>query len=127
MYARVAAVMRGESGIYVVNGDFGEVVIHLDLNRLVLFEKSFDFFHHIGHHAHNFIQTVAAVNGNQAHIALIYRQKGNRLNGHTGAAAAAEQVFVCIFGRIEHNPELGLYVLAEQVRHFPSNLAIHNK
>ena len=39
------------------------------------------------------------------------------LNGH----------FVCIFGRIEHNPELGLYVLAEQVRHFPSNLAIHNK
>ena len=35
--------------------------------------------------------------------------------------------FVCIFGRIEHNPELGLYVLAEQVRHFPSNLAIHNK
>ena len=40
-----------------------------------------------------------------------------RPNGH----------FVCIFGRIEHNPELGLYVLAQEVRHFPSNLKEHNK
>jgi len=35
--------------------------------------------------------------------------------------------FVCISGRIEANPELGLYVLAEQVRHFPSNLKAHQK
>ena len=35
--------------------------------------------------------------------------------------------FVCIFGRLESDPELGLYVLAEQVRHFPSNLKEHNK
>ena len=33
--------------------------------------------------------------------------------------------FVVIFGRLEHHPELGLYVLAEQFRHFPSNLLIH--
>ena len=35
--------------------------------------------------------------------------------------------FVCIFGRIEHTPELGLYVLAQEVRHFPSNLNIHKE
>lgn len=35
--------------------------------------------------------------------------------------------FVCIFGRIEHNPEIGLYVLATELRHFPSNLKEHNK
>ena len=35
--------------------------------------------------------------------------------------------FVCIFGRIEHCPELGLYVLASELRHFPSNLKEHNK
>lgn len=29
---------------------------------------------------------------------------------------------VVIFGRLESHPDLGLYVLAEQVRHFPSNL-----
>ena len=30
--------------------------------------------------------------------------------------------FVVIFGRLESHPELGLYVLVEQVRHFSSNL-----
>lgn len=30
--------------------------------------------------------------------------------------------FVCISGRLESHPVLGLYVLAEQIRHFPSNL-----
>lgn len=30
--------------------------------------------------------------------------------------------FVVIFGRLESHPELGLFVLAEQIRHFPSNL-----
>ena len=30
--------------------------------------------------------------------------------------------FVVIFGRLESHPTLGLYVLAEQIRHFPSNL-----
>ena len=29
---------------------------------------------------------------------------------------------VCIFGRLESHPQLGLYVLAEQIRHFSSNL-----
>ncbi len=35
--------------------------------------------------------------------------------------------FVAIFGRLESHPKLGLYVLAEQVRHFPSNLKIHQQ
>ena len=30
--------------------------------------------------------------------------------------------FVVIFGRLESHPTLGLYVLAEQIRHFSSNL-----
>ena len=30
--------------------------------------------------------------------------------------------FVVVFGRLESHPELGLYVLVEQMRHFPSNL-----
>ena len=30
--------------------------------------------------------------------------------------------FGAIFGRLESHPVLGLYVLAEQIRHFPSNL-----
>lgn len=33
--------------------------------------------------------------------------------------------YVVIFGRLESDPELGLYVLAEQIRHFQSNLKIH--
>lgn len=35
--------------------------------------------------------------------------------------------FVVIFGRLESHPKLGLYVLAEQIRHFPSNLLIHQR
>lgn len=35
--------------------------------------------------------------------------------------------FVAVFGRLESHPKLGLYVLAEQIRHFPSNLKIHQK
>ena len=35
--------------------------------------------------------------------------------------------FVVIFGRLEAHPELGLYVLAEQIRHFSSNLKIHQR
>ena len=35
--------------------------------------------------------------------------------------------FVVIFGRLESHPKLGIYVLAEQIRHFPSNLLIHQK
>ena len=35
--------------------------------------------------------------------------------------------FVVIFGRLESHPQLGLYVLAEQIRHFSSNLLIHQK
>jgi hypothetical protein len=35
--------------------------------------------------------------------------------------------FVVIFGRLEAHPDLGLYVLAEQIRHFPSNLKIHQR
>jgi len=35
--------------------------------------------------------------------------------------------FVVIFGRVEHHEKLGLFVLAEQIRHFPSNLLIHQK
>ena len=31
--------------------------------------------------------------------------------------------FIAIVGRLESCPEIGLYVLAEQVRHFSSNLA----
>ncbi len=30
--------------------------------------------------------------------------------------------FVVIFGRLEAHPKLGLFVLVEQMRHFPSNL-----
>ena len=33
--------------------------------------------------------------------------------------------FVVLFGRLESHPELGLYVLVEQMRHFPSNLKEH--
>lgn len=44
------------------------------------------------------------------------RSKNNPLlkipNGH----------FVMIFGRLEAHPVLGLFVLVEQMRHFPSNL-----
>ncbi|NLB49106.1 MAG: hypothetical protein GX813_04655 [Erysipelotrichia bacterium] len=44
------------------------------------------------------------------------RSKSNPLlkvpNGH----------FVIISGRLEQHPQLGLYVLVEQMRHFPSNL-----
>lgn len=29
---------------------------------------------------------------------------------------------VVIFGRLEGHPKLGLYVLVEQIRHFPSNV-----
>ena len=47
------------------------------------------------------------------------RSKSNPLlkipNGH----------FVAIFGRLESHPELGLYVLVEHMRHFPSNLKTH--
>lgn len=32
---------------------------------------------------------------------------------------------VVIFGRLESHPDIGLYVLAEQVRHFSSNLDTH--
>ena len=35
--------------------------------------------------------------------------------------------FVVVFGRLESHPKLGLYVLAEQIRHFSSNLTIHQK
>lgn len=35
--------------------------------------------------------------------------------------------FVVIFGRLESHPKLGLFVLAEQIRHFPSNLKIHQE
>ena len=35
--------------------------------------------------------------------------------------------FVVIFGRLESHPVLGLYVLAEQIRHFSSNLKIHQR
>ena len=35
--------------------------------------------------------------------------------------------FVVIFGRLESHPKLGLYVLAEQIRHFSSNLKIHQR
>ena len=38
-----------------------------------------------------------------------------------------EHHFVVIFGRLESHPELGLYVLVEQMRHFPSNLLIHQE
>ncbi|HHT67056.1 MAG TPA: hypothetical protein GX010_02390 [Erysipelotrichaceae bacterium] len=45
------------------------------------------------------------------------RSKGNNplLNIPTGC-------LMVIFGRLERHPQLGLYVLAEQIRHFPSNL-----
>ena len=35
--------------------------------------------------------------------------------------------FVVIFGRLEADPDVGLYVLAEQIRHFSSNLKIHQR
>ena len=35
--------------------------------------------------------------------------------------------FVVIFGRLESHPSLGLYVLAEQIRHFSSNLKAHQR
>ena len=35
--------------------------------------------------------------------------------------------FVVVFGRLESHPELGLYVLVEQMRHFPSNLVNHQE
>ena len=49
------------------------------------------------------------------------RSKNNPLlkipNGH----------FVVLFGRLESHPDLGLYVLVEQMRHFPSNLKAHQE
>ena len=55
----------------------------------------------------------------QIHVMYWDRSKNNPLlkipNGH----------FVVIFGRLESHPELGLYVLVEQMRHFPSNLKTH--
>ena len=33
--------------------------------------------------------------------------------------------YAVVFGRLESDPELGLYVLVEQIRHFSSNLKIH--
>lgn len=30
--------------------------------------------------------------------------------------------FMVIFGRLEAHPQLGLYVLVEQMRHFPANI-----
>ena len=35
--------------------------------------------------------------------------------------------FIAIFGRLESEPGVGLYVLAEQIRHFQSNLSTHRK
>lgn len=35
--------------------------------------------------------------------------------------------FVVIFGRLEAHPQLGLFVLGEQIRHFQSNLLIHRR
>ena len=35
--------------------------------------------------------------------------------------------YVIIFGRLESHQELGLFVLVEQMRHFPSNLRIHQE
>ena len=33
--------------------------------------------------------------------------------------------FMVLFGRLESHPKLGLFVLVEQMRHFPSNLLKH--
>ena len=33
--------------------------------------------------------------------------------------------YAVIFGRVETDPEVGLYVLVEQIRHFQSNLKVH--
>ena len=35
--------------------------------------------------------------------------------------------FVVLFGRLESHKDLGIYVLVEQMRHFPSNLLIHQE
>ena len=35
--------------------------------------------------------------------------------------------FVVLFGRLESHPKLGLFVIVEQMRHFQSNLKIHNQ
>ena len=35
--------------------------------------------------------------------------------------------FVVVFGRLEAHPQLGLYVLTEQIRHFSSNLLAHQQ
>ena len=35
--------------------------------------------------------------------------------------------FMVIFGRLESHPELGLFVIVEQMRHFSSNLKIHQQ
>lgn len=66
------------------------------------------------------IESREAFNENSfySQIPVMYwdRSKNNPLlkipNGH----------FVMIFGRLEAHPVLGLFVLVEQMRHFPSNL-----
>ena len=35
--------------------------------------------------------------------------------------------FMVLFGRLESHPKLGLFVLVEQMRHFPSNLKEHQE
>ena len=35
--------------------------------------------------------------------------------------------YMIIVGRLESHPDLGLFVLVEQFRHFPSNLKIHQE
>jgi len=70
------------------------------------------------------IESVEAFNENTflSHIPVMYWDRDSidnplmRIpNGH----------LVVIFGRLESHPDLGLFVLVEQMRHFTSNLKIH--
>ncbi len=90
--------MLNQSDVNVVNCDFGEVVGYVDFGFLVLFKEALYFIDNIGDHTHDLIKSVASAYGDKAHVALINGEERDRLNGDSGAAAAAEKVFFLVFG-----------------------------
>ena len=91
--------VREKSEIDVVDRDLREIVGHVDSGLLILFvllEEALDLIDHVGNHFENLFQIVAAADRNQAHVALIYREEGDRLDGDARAAAAAEEIFFLV-------------------------------
>ena len=70
------------------------------------------------------IESVEAFNEDTfvSHIPAMYWDREHADNAFTRIPNGH---FVVLFGRLESHPTLGLYVLVEQMRHFPSNLKIH--